>query len=306
MSRSSWRWWAWPRELRESGIFGINRRNIELMSPLNPRKLYPRVDDKVITKEICQANGIAVPVTYAVLERFGDVRGIYGLLADHAEFVIKPARGAAGRGILVVVGRDGGDFRLSGDRTASLADVRYHLASVLAGLHSLGGRPDRAIIEERINRHAIFEGLAVGGTPDIRVICYRGSPAVAMLRLPTRASGGRANLHQGAVGAGVDIDTGETLGGVQDNKAISTHPDTGVPIAGHKLPDWDRVLDVAARLSRALELGYVGVDIVLDLTRGPMVLEANARPGLAIQIANRRGLCGRLKEVDASRSLRLT
>ncbi|MFH1732781.1 MAG: alpha-L-glutamate ligase-like protein, partial [Planctomycetota bacterium] len=295
MSRSSWRWWAWPRELRESGIFGINRRNLELMSPLNPRKLYPRVDDKVITKETCQANGIAVPVTYAVLERFGDVRGISELLADHAEFVIKPARGAGGRGILVVVGRDGGDFRLSGDRTASIADVRYHLASILAGLHSLGGRPDRAIIEERINRHAIFEGLAVGGTPDIRVICHQGTPAIAMLRLPTRASGGRANLHQGAVGAGVDIRNGTTLGGVQKNRTISTHPDTGVPVAGHRLPDWGRVLDVAARLSRALELGYVGIDIVLDSVRGPLVLEANARPGLGIQIANHCGLRSRLE-----------
>ena len=299
MSRSSWRRWAWPRELRESGIFGINRRNLELMSPLNPRELYPRVDDKVITKEICQANGIAVPITYAVLERSGDVRGISGLLADHAEFVIKPARGAAGRGILVVVGRERGKFRLSSGQTTSIADVRYHLATVLSGLHSLGGRPDRAIIEERIDRHTIFEGLAVGGTPDIRVICYRGSPAAAMLRLPTRVSDGRANLHQGAVGAGVDIDTGETLGGVLNNDAVDTHPDTKVQIAGHKIPHWPLIVDAAERLSRALELGYVGIDIVLDSVRGPVVLEANARPGLGIQIANRCGLLSRLERPRA-------
>ena len=44
------------------------------------------------------------------------------------------------------------------------------------------------------------------------------------------------------------------------------------------------------RLSHALQLGYVGVDIVLDANYGPMVLEANARPGLNIQIANNQGL----------------
>jgi alpha-L-glutamate ligase-like protein len=279
-------------------VLGINRRNLDLMSPLNPRRLYPRVDDKLITKEICEANDIPVPATCAVIERFGDVRRLPDFVAGRTEFVAKPARGAGGRGIVVVVGHDAETFQLSGDRSMSTAEMRYHLASVLAGLHSLGGLPDRAIIEERINRHAVFDGLAVGGTPDIRVICHRGTPAMAMLRLPTRASGGRANLHQGAVGAGLDIRDGTTLGGVLAGRAVETHPDTGVRIAGHTIPDWPRVIDIAARLSRALELGYVGVDIVLDSLRGPVVLEANARPGLAIQIANR---CGLRRRLDGSR-----
>jgi len=38
---------------------------------------------------------------------------------------------------------------------------------------------------------------------------------------------------------------------------------------------------------------------VLDAALGPVVLEANARPGLAIQIANRCGLLPRLKLIDA-------
>ena len=37
---------------------------------------------------------------------------------------------------------------------------------------------------------------------------------------------------------------------------------------------------------------------MLDENRGPMMLEVNARPGLAIQIANGRGLKNRLKEID--------
>src|SRR5207244_8889482 len=42
------------------------------------------------------------------------------------------------------------------------------------------------------------------GIPDVRVVLYRDEPAMAMLRLPTRASNGRANLHQGGIGAGID------------------------------------------------------------------------------------------------------
>jgi len=45
-------------------------------------------------------------------------------------------------------------------------------------------------------------------------------------------------------------------------------------------------------------LDYLGVDIAIDAAQGPMLLEANARPGLAIQIANARGLITPLAEID--------
>ena len=47
---------------------------------------------------------------------------------------------------------------------------------------------------------------------------------------------------------------------------------------------------IAADCARAIPLGYMGVDIIWDEQRGPCVIEVNARPGLAIQLANRRGL----------------
>jgi hypothetical protein len=45
-------------------------------------------------------------------------------------------------------------------------------------------------------------------------------------------------------------------------------------------------------------LGYMGTDMVLDKEEGPMVLELNARPGLAIQIANGAGLLPRLQHIE--------
>jgi D-alanine-D-alanine ligase-like ATP-grasp enzyme len=72
-------------------------------------------------------------------------------------------------------------------------------------------------------------------------------------------------------------------------------------IAGVVVPDWPELLAAATKLSGVLELAYLGVDFVLDAQRGPVVLEANARPGLAIQIANRAGLLPRLHRVDAMR-----
>jgi alpha-L-glutamate ligase-like protein len=284
------RFWAWPAELRRAAILGINARNLALVGALNPRALYPRLDDKVLTKALCGERGIPVPDTYAVIERFGEIRRLPELLDGRQEFVIKPARGAGGRGVLVIVRETGSTFHTSKGTALPLSEVQHHVSTTLSGLYSLGGRPDRAIIEQRICPHPAFQSLAVGGTPDIRILVYRFAPIMAMLRLPTAESGGRANLHRGAVGAGIDMTTGRTCGGVHHSRAIDVHPDTAAVIAGNQLPFWEESLAIAGRLGQALEAGYIGVDVVLDADRGPVALEANTRPGLAIQIANRRGL----------------
>jgi alpha-L-glutamate ligase-like protein len=144
----------------------------------------------------------------------------------------------------------------------------------------------------------IFSECAYRGIPDIRVIVFRGYPVMAMLRLPTRKSHGKANLHQGAVGAGLDLATGETTCAVIGNSGITEHPDTGAVIAGRQIPRWPYLLDFAARCHELTGLGYIGVDIVLDRDKGPMLLELNVRPGLNIQIANRCGLRDRLRIIE--------
>jgi alpha-L-glutamate ligase-like protein len=296
-SESAWRLWAWPGELEKSGIIGINRRNGRFVLPLNPRKFYPRVDEKHITKGICNEAGIPVPETYALIENNGDVKRFLELSGNRPDFVIKPAAGSAGRGIVVVARHDGREFLTSSGQRYTHADLCYHIATILSGLYSLRGQPDLAIIEQRIVCHEVFTKVSEGGTPDIRVVLYRCVPVMAMARLPTKASRGKANLHQGAAGAGVDLHTGITFGGVCMDRTIAVHPDTGHSIAGIQVPFWNDLLHAAMTLADGLELGYIGVDFVVDAHLGPVVLEANARPGLNIQVANRRGLGPRLQHV---------
>jgi alpha-L-glutamate ligase-like protein len=296
---SNGRLFAWPHQLEEAGVLGINYRNLAFIQESNPRALYPRVDDKTITKGICQANGIPVPETYAVIRRYGDVRRFPRLIGGRSEFVIKPASGAAGRGIVVIAGRKGKDYVTSSGRVISEADLDYHLSTILSGLYSLGGQVDSAIVEQRIIMHPIMERIAVGGTPDVRVILYKNVPVMAMVRLPTTQSEGRANLHQGAAAAAVNLMTGRTFGGVCNNRMITRHPDTGELIAGLEIPGWRELLGAAMKLSDALEMGYIGVDFVIDAKIGAVVLEANARPGLAIQVAHRIGLLPRLKFIES-------
>ena len=287
------------RRLREMGILGMNHRNAACILDHNPRALFPVVDDKLRMARLCQRIGVPTPEVYVEVASYSMLRRLPQLLGARADFVIKPNRGSAGRGVLVVVGRDGPDYLRHNGEKLRLDSLRQHLSDILSGMYSLGGRPDTVIVQQRIHLHPAFEAITYKGIPDVRVILYRNEPAMAMLRLPTKESNGRANLHQGGIGTGVDLDTGITHHAVQRNRFIDRHPDTGLPVVGLPVPYWNDVLDMSRRVARAVGLGYIGVDIVVDEDAGPMLLEANARPGLAIQIANGRGLLPRLQAIDA-------
>ena len=179
-------------------------------------------------------------------------------------------------------------------------DIEHHLSNIISGQYSLGGHRDSALIEYCMKFDTIFAEHAFQGVPDIRVIVVRGYPVMAMVRLPTRRSHGKANLHQGAVGAGLDLATGRTTTWVSSGNPRSRNTPIPVPqLRGLQIPRWEYLLHLAARCYELTGLGYLGVDIVLDRDKGPMLLELNARPGLNIQIANRCGLRSRLALVEA-------
>jgi alpha-L-glutamate ligase-like protein len=286
------------RRLRELGILGMNRRNAVCILDHNPRSGYPLVDDKRRLHDRCTAIGVPSPKVYAVIEQHSQLRHLPRLLTGRTDFVIKPNKGSAGRGILVVTGRQGHDFLRHNGQVLTADAMRQHCSDLLSGMYSLGNRPDQALIQQRVLLHPSFDAISFQGIPDVRVVLYRNEPAMAMLRLPTKESGGRANLHQGGIGAGVDLETGRTHHAVQRNHMVRTHPDTGSALVGWQVPFWEDVLSMSRRVSEAVGLGYIGVDIVVDRNAGPLLLEANARPGLAIQIANGLGLTPRLAAID--------
>lgn len=293
---------ARPKRLREAGVLGMNARNGDYVQRYNPRKLFPLVDDKLQTKRLALAAGIAVPELYGTLATPGETRRFAALVADRREFVIKPAHGSGGDGILVVSGRSArsrGQYRLIDGSIMDEGEIRFHITNIISGSYSLGGHRDCAMLEYCVRADPVFDHVSYRGIADIRVLVFRGYPVAAMARLPTRASHGKANLHQGAVGAGIDLASGHTLFGVLDNGLTEEHPDTGELIAGIELPNWGSLLELSARCYELTGLGYQGVDLVLDRDRGPLILELNARPGLGIQIANRVGLRDRLRRVEA-------
>ena len=288
---------ALRRKLVERGVLGINRRNADYVSVWNHRRLFPLVDDKLETKRLALEAGMAVPELYGVIAEQHEVEELPDLLDGREDFVLKPAHGSGGNGILVIAGRRGRRFRKVSGELIDPEELYHHTSNTLSGLYSLGGHRDKVMVEYRVRVDPLFEEITWAGVPDLRTIVFRGYPVMAMARLPTRMSDGKANLHQGAVGVGIDLATGTTLGGVLGNETVDEHPDTDGPLTGIQIPGWRDLLELAARCYDITGLGYLGVDVVLDKESGPMILELNARPGLNIQIANRRGLRERLQRV---------
>ncbi len=290
--------WARPSELRSRHVIGMNRRNICYIARYNDRSLFPLVDDKLKTKLLAHEHGVTSPGLIGTVTSQFEVRQVAAMVRDHPAFVIKPAKGSGGKGILVIESHADGAYRKPSGAMLGIADLERDVSNILSGLYSLAGSPDVAMIESMIRFDDRFADYTYEGVPDIRVIVFRGYPVMAMIRLSTAASDGKANLHQGAVGVGLDIATGRALYAVQFDRPVDLHPDTGRSLIDLEIPDWQGLLRLASACYEMTGLGYIGADLVIDKYHGPMLLELNARPGLAIQMANGEGLGGRLERIE--------
>jgi len=280
----------------DGGILTMNRRNRDYVDRYNPKGLLATLD-KARVKALLVPQGIPMPETYLVVRGRKDLPQAAALLGGLERFAVKPASAYGGEGILLVKGRVPGGFRVNG-HVESPDQVLHHIQRIVDGDFN-DGMGDSAILEEHLEQDPTLNPLAPEGVLDVRVLTLLGHPVMAMARLPTKASKGRANLHTGAVGAGVDLVTGRLTSAVWNGVRVDVHPDTGVSLRGFQVPRWREVLETACAAQEASGLGFAGVDIVLDARHGPVVLEVNRRPGLEIQNANRQGLLPRLRAVES-------
>lgn len=284
-------------------ILGMNARNLSYIKPYNYRKWVKLVDNKIKFKKILQQNNIPTPKLIASVRSYEKLNNFdYNKLPK--SFVLKPTSGFGGEGIVVIFGehkkrtadRERQWVKTKGVKLSETM-IHNHISNILDGTYSRTNSPDVAFFEERIKLNKSFKHLAYKGIPDIRIIVFNRIPVMAMIRIPTKESDGKANLHQGGIGVGIDMATGVTTNAIMQEKFIDTIPDTRINLAGIRIPYWNTILEIAIRTADVTNLGFTGVDIAIDRDAGPVVLEANARPGLAIQIANLAPLKERLEKV---------
>lgn len=282
-------------------ILGMNSRNLEYIRSFNLKKAKRLADDKIATKKLLKKNQISAPNLIAKIKTYAELEN-FDWQSLPAGFALKPNRGFGGEGILVVYGKkkDRADAWIKADGSLiTIEDLKNHIRNILDGSFSLSGTPDIAFFEERLQLLKLFKPYSFKGIPDIRIIVFNKVPVMAMLRLPTKESQGKANLQQGAIGVGIDMATGVTTTAIQGkNKLIEKVPGTRLLLSGIKLPYWKDMLLLASKTQEISKLGFLGIDIAIDKEHGPTVLELNARPGLSIQLANLSGLKKRLERIS--------
>ena len=264
------------RLIKTNGVMGINMRNRKLIYPHNQQKHYKLADDKVECKNLLHKNGIACAETYAVVRLHSQIPWAWKQCQEHEAVAIKPANGCGGDGILILRKKQGLWF--GSGRIFTDADVKRHIANIITGMYSMRSE-DSCLIEACIIPHEFFGKIYGQGVPDFRVITLKGVPIMAMLRMPTSKSNGKANLHQKGVGKEC------TLFPYSDN-----HPDNDRSIKGMKIPYWEELYELSIRTAEIFPLEYLGIDIVIDQNLGPQIMEVNVRPGLGIQLVNKMGL----------------
>ena len=284
---------------KASDILGMNARN-QLYTALNSASAKRFGTSKYATKVLLENKGIPTARVFGILGTKEDINDFPWETMER-NLVIKPSNGNAGKGILILKRQepDKQHWLDTFGRRVSLEEIKLHCADILEGQYSTYGATPNVIIEERVPIHSKLLKYAYKGTPDIRVIIFNRVPVMAMLRLPTPQSEGRANLHQGAIGVGIDMFSGVTTYGISGKgESITVLPESKRKVNGIKIPDWSRLLRIAIEAADAASLIFCGVDLFIHEEKGPLVVELNANPGLSIQLANHAGLRRRLDRVQ--------
>ncbi|MFO8052219.1 MAG: sugar-transfer associated ATP-grasp domain-containing protein, partial [Thermoplasmatota archaeon] len=269
----------------------------KMISRYNPTDVLESID-KIEEKRKLREAGVSIPENYMIVEDEEDMENLNDWLGERKSgFVIKPSRGHGGSGVLVVQRKVARRYILTSGRGVEDHQIMRHVKRIIKG-HYTKGVPDRAIVEEKLTLSRRLREIMTPGLADIRIVALMGFPLMAMTRLPTRRSGGKANIHQGAIGAGISISEGTISSATYIRRNVRSHPVSGCSLIGFRFNMWDDILETASAAADAMEMGFVGVDLTVDERKGVVVLEVNKRPGLEIQNANRSGLKRRIRWVE--------
>lgn len=141
------------------------------------------------------------------------------------------------------------------------------------------------LVEEYVYQHAEMSKLYPLSVNTLRIVTILsddGTPHIvyAFVRI---GNGGRVvdNLNAGGMAAPIDLEKGVISGIAFDKDYFyyDTHPYTGTPIVGHKIPYWDEACRVVLEACLVEpKVRYIGWDVAIT-ENGPTFIEANEYPG---------------------------
>ena len=227
--------------LRARGVVAahLNRRNIGYISKYNDRRLYPLVDGKQAADQAAVSRSTVWPrqeMIGKVASQF-EVERVVDMVRDRAGFVIKPAKGSGGKGILVIEHHDGEEFCEAQRRRASRVPT-WSATSPTSCQDFIRWAAHRMWrwVEGFISFNQPWPS-SPEGVPDIRVMVFKGYPVMAMMRLSTAAWMARPTFTRGQSVSGWI--SGQAGPCAACSMIVHSSPtDTGHDLFSLKVPRW--------------------------------------------------------------------
>ena len=280
----------------ELSKFASKREMAKIQLSLNPVAWISLTEDKGIFYMYCNALNIPIPKLYAIFLRGAAGYSTNGSIlrtrddwqefinmALPSEFIVKPARGAYGAGVMCFLRTSEEEFIDAASRDAYKAKDIYN--RMFSYSHD-----NAFVIQERLMNHP--ELIRLSGTEylqTLRVLTFvdrNGQCRILHAHLkPIVGQNIIDNQHWGKNGnlaAQISLDSGTLKPAVKITpkvsgiKTVFSHPKTGVSFEGFHVPLWDDVCILAKEASlKFLPLRTIGWDIAVT-PKGPYVLEGNA------------------------------
>ena len=305
----------------------MNQRNNIYVKEFNPDRGIRLANNKEQTKKFLSQRSIPVPKTFFHIKNRQDWFQFNAETLLAKTFVIKPNKGSKGQGIFVIndCRKREIEWKVSssffkkinnlaniyeqqikdfwyefsiGGKWISEIDLKKKAGWIFQWLFSSLGKPDTMLIEEKLIPWPWFELFCKYGLADMRIIMFNLVPVIAMLRVPTKASWGKANLAQGGIGLGIDIVTGKVNSLYWQGQSYTTNfPEERSQFKNKKIPYRQEILEYSANAQYFVNSWYLGMDWVIT-NKWPKLLEINARAWLEIQNITGKPLLNIMKKIE--------
>jgi len=206
-----------------------------------------------------------------------DTKTLCDVLVKKLALYCKPISAGKGRGV----------YRLSFENNAYYVDSDQYAR---AELETFLDKHNNWFITECVAQSAYLSSLYDKTTNTIRFIVFKNRETqtfqlfFAVQRIGTSATIPVDNGSRGGLVAKIDLETGclsyaQTLHSL---KKHAVHPDTGSPIEGVVIPDWNHIKEEMIELSNHFPwLNFIAWDVLLT-SEGICIIEANTSSGVNI------------------------
>ena len=300
------------------GILGNNARNLLYIKKFNDKKGIRLANNKLQTKDFLVERGIPFAKTYGIISSRKELYEFDFSYLPKKNFVVKPNQWSKWQWVYIVkyieeeqseeiiIEKPKKTFQKIGEQIRKLffqkfedhhhhgkyqiwdeiltdQEFRRRLLDIIDGKFSMTLGWDKIIVEEKLIAGELFKDFCEYGLADIRVIVFNLVPVATMIRVPTKQSGGKANLAQWWLWFGIEVGSGKITSLLWKNKIRKMKfPKKFAHLQNKKIPYRNDILFLSSKVQYFVNLWYLALDRVIT-NEWPKLLEINARAGLEVQ-----------------------